>query len=100
MARPLLPPPGLPRDPRRKPRPVPRPTPIMTICSWPVLLGCYGNMGCQVSKGGIKDKIDFWPRKFGTILLIDTSSSSINMSQCPRTDLGKRYLPKPMTTTG
>ena len=22
------------------------------------------------------------------------------LSQCPRTDLGKRFLPKPMTTTG
>ena len=23
-----------------------------------------------------------------------------DMSQCPRTDLSKRFLPKPMTTTG
>ena len=23
-----------------------------------------------------------------------------NRAQCPRTDLGKRFLPKPMTTTG
>ena len=22
----------------------------------------YGNMGCQVSKGGIENQIDFWPR--------------------------------------
>ena len=24
----------------------------------------------------------------------------ISISQCPRTDLSKRFLPKPMTTTG
>ena len=29
-----------------------------------------------------------------------TSKENVAIAQCPRTDLSKRFLPKPMTTTG
>ena len=62
----------------------------------------------QTSEVTIDMKINIEPVKlndnmetlcWGCFELLDASQSHVS-TQCPRMDLSKRFLPKPMTTTG